>query len=226
MTFQNKHLLIRINGGFGSVAAAPIDKWSVGLRIGIPGTDSMLATPALITLLNAIHTAASTAHAAGTMAAGTATSFTHVQGARVGEDGKYDPQSQLTQVSTGSPIFGTGTPVVPWNTAHSFGLRTSNPRGYASNGRCYWPAIGLQVVSTTGRLSPTQVNNRISAFRTFINAVNVAANTYEAGSGVCVMSAVGAGTTARVTAIRADDRLDSIERRENDAPSNYVVTPL
>lgn len=226
MAFANKHLHIRLNGGFGAVLANPLDRWSVGLRLGVPGTDSQLATPALLTLLNSIHTAAVTMHNSANMSVGGNCSFINVQGARVGVDGKYDPVGQITRFSTGAGIFGATTPINPWNTALSFGLRTAQPRGYASNGRVYYPAIGTSVSSADGRVSATLVANRLTAFRTFLNAVNTAANVYETGTRVCVMSKVGAGVTEPVTAIRSDNRLDSIERRENDQAPVYTLQAL
>jgi hypothetical protein len=223
VSFKNLHLLIRLNGGFGSAPTSLTDKWSCGFRIGVPGTDIVMDTSKLQTLVNAIQTAASTAHTATNMQAGTNCYFTHVTGARVGTDGKYNPAGQVTTVSSGVTTAGGSTPTQAWNTAHSIGLRTGAPRGYASNGRYYYPIVGASVTSVTGRLSPTVVTGRLTAFRTFFQAVNVAANAYDPGAVVCVMSNVGAGTTLPMIALRADERLDSIERRENDSPSTYTV---
>lgn len=226
VAYTNSHLVVRLNGTFGASSTAAADKWSCGFRVAVPGGDIQLASPALLTFANAVHTAALALHNGALMLAGTSCFFQYVTVARVGTDGTYDPPSQVTTVSTGNSIVGSGTTVQPWSTAHSFGLRTDQPRGYASNGRMYYPFTGGSVISTTGRLNSTQVANRLSGMRTFINAVNVAANTYDAGAAVCVMSNVGAGTTARVLALRADERLDSIERRENDQPVNYTLLAL
>lgn len=226
MAFTHKHLYIRLNGGMGGSVASPNDKWSTGFRVAVPGADIDLATPALLTFVNAVHAAAITMHGNALMLAGTNCNFLYVTGARVGLDGKYDPLGQTTVVSTGAPQAGSGVPSLPFNTSLSFGLRTAAPRGYASNGRMYYPCLGAAVAAATGRVSAAAVANRLTAFRTFLNAVNTAANTYQAGAVVAVMSSVGAGTTQRVLAVRADDRLDSIERRENDLPSAYQTLAL
>lgn len=118
-----------------------------------------------------------------------------------------------------------------WSSAHVISLRTAQPRGYASNGRCYYPGIGLPVLATTGRVAPADVVNRVTAFKTFLEAVNAATNTYAVGAKVCVMSKGGMKNsftpkTEYVTAIRADDRMDSIERRENDTPSTWQTLTI
>lgn len=226
MAFTHRHLQIKLNGGLGGSVATPLDRWSTGFRIAVPGADIPLATPALQTLVNAIHAAAITLHGSSAVLAGTNVNFLNVTGARVGVDGKYDPAGQLTVVSTGVAQAGSGAANLPWTTALSIGLRTTAPRGYASNGRMYYPMLAAAVLANTGRISTTSVDSRLSLFRTFFNAVNTAANTYEAGAVVCVMSAVGSGTTNRVVSLRSDERLDAIERRENDQPVTYRTLAL
>lgn len=226
MSFANIHLYVRLNGSFGSSAGVPVDKWSAGFRVGIPGTDIQLASPALQTFANAVHTAAATLTGTAGSFVGNTCYFQYVTVARIGTDGKYNPAGQLTTTSVGAPAAGAGSATLPWNTAHSFGLRTAAPRGYASNGRFYMPLLAAPLTAGTGRLNSTQVVNRITAARTFFNAVNVAANVYDPGAVVCVMSNVGTGKTERVISLRADERLDSIERRENDAAVTYQTIAL
>lgn len=225
MSFTNAHLVVRLNGGFAS-ATAPVDKWSCGFRVGIPTQDIRFDVGAMQTFANTVHAAAKTLHAAANMAVGTNCHFLYATVARVGEDGKYDPAAQLTTVSTGTSQAGAGVPSQPWNTAHSFGLRTASPRGYASNGRVYYPMLNATVAANTGRLGATQQGQRVNEFVTFLRAVNTAAAVYDLGSLVCVMSNVGTGTTRACTAVRADERLDSIERRENDLPPSYVTVNI
>lgn len=226
MAYSNAHLSVRINGGFGTSALAPSDKWSSGFRVGIPTQDIRYDAADLQTFANAVHAAASVLHIAANATVGSACFFTHVTVARVGENGRYDPVSQLTTVSTGSAAAGAGVAVHPWSTALSVGLRTGNPRGYASNGRFYYPALSAGLTPTTGRLASSSVANRLAVFKTFFNSVNTAALAYEAASGVQVMSNVGLGTSARVIALRSDDRFDNIERRENGLPSAYQSLAL
>jgi hypothetical protein len=66
----------------------------------------------------------------------------------------------------------------------------------------------------------------VGSFKTFFDALNVAANTYSAGTRLIVASNVGGGLHAPVTMIRSDDRIDSIERRENDTPATWSTSTL
>lgn len=226
MAFTNAHLYVRLNGGFGASVAALTDKWSTGFRVGIPTQDSRYDAPALQTFANSVHTAAQTLHSSTGMRCGTTCFFQNVSVARVGEDGKYNPAGQLTVYSVGTPTQGSQAGTQPWTASLSFGLRTAAPRGHASNGRAYYPMLAATIDQTTGRVNASEVTNRLNAFRTFINAVNTAALVYEPASGVQVMSQVGDGKSERVLALRADSRLDAIERRENDAPSSYTTVNL
>lgn len=225
MAYQNAHLVVRFNGGFAN-AATPADRWSCGIRVGIPGQDIRYDVPDLQTFANSVHTAARAFHISTAALAGTNCHFTHVTVGRVGENGKYLPADQLTTVSVGTTGAGNGTPTHPWNTALSFGLRTAAPRGYASNGRVYWPMLAATVAANTGRLASAAVNTRITSFANLLSNVNNAAAIYDLGALVCVMSNVGTGTTRAVTAVRSDERLDSIERRENDLPPAYQVVDV
>ena len=101
-----------------------------------------------------------------------------------------------------------------------------NPGKRASNGRVYWPCLALIPDAATGRLTTAQVNGRIGSFKGFFDTLNTAANAYSPGMRLIVASNVGGGTYAPVTAIRADGRLDSIERRENDQPSVWTSQTL
>lgn len=226
MPYTNAHLLVRVHGGFGASGAALSDRWSSGFRVGIPTQDVSFNPAALQTFANSVHTAAATFHSNAGTRAGVTCFMTHVTVARVGENGLYDPAGQLTVVSTGAVAQGSQAAFLPWNTALSYGLRTAAPRGPASNGRFYYPMLAATLTANTGRVDPTQVTTRLNQFRTFLNAVNTAALVYEPATGVQVMSNVGFGKSERVLSIRSDDRLDSIERRENGLPSNYQVLAL
>lgn len=225
MVFPMEHVLLRFQGHFGTVSSA-VDKWSVGMRFGLGASAPAYDASKLQTFVNAAQTAAQTFHAAASTAAGTATFFDQVTGAQIGVLGKYTPPGQLTVLSPFSATAGASSPIHPWNVAHVLSLRTAIPRGRGSNGRVYWPGTGLAVVSTTGRLASATVSNRVGGFKTFVDALNVAANTYSPGCRLLVASAVGGGLHAPVTAVRADDRLDSIERRENDQQSVWQVAAL
>lgn len=224
MTYPFAHLLARFNGAFGTSTGA--EKWSCGIRLGIVGADTPYLSAALQALAEALHAAAITFHSTTNVGTGTTCYFTGVSLARVGNDGKYNPVDQTTVFSTGAAQAGVGNGTHPWNTAAVFSLRTSNPRGLASNGRVYWPALSLAIDPTTGRITSGPLTSRLTAFKTFVNAINTAADTYQVNTGVVVASNVGSGDMKRVNGVRVDQRLDSIERRENSAPAVWQTTTI
>lgn len=221
MVFPHEHVLLRFNGHFGSTATTFNDRWSCGIRMGLPASAPAYDAEKLQTLCNAAMTAAKTFHTASMVTTGTTAFLDYVSGAQIGVSGKYTPPSQLTIVSPTDSTAGVGTPVLPWNSAAVMSLRTDLPRGRASNGRVYWPIIAGSIDSFTGRLAGTPSTARVNAFATFLGALNTAGNTYSPGMKVVVASNVGGGLIATVTAVRMDDRVDSIERRENDQPPVY-----
>lgn len=220
MPFPWAHILLRVNGGFGPVLATPVDRWSVGFRCGVSGGDVPYDAAKLVTLVNSAHAAAEAFHEQAGTGSGTNVSMINVSGARIGTNGKYSPAIQDTVYSTDTGAFGNGTALHPWSTAHVISLRTALPRGRGSNGRCYWPALGMTIDTTTGRATPAAVLTRLTNFQTFLNALNTALNTYSPGTVVQVISSVGS-VANKVTAIRADTRMDHQERRENAVPSVY-----
>lgn len=225
MVFPHEHLLIRFNGHFGTSGAAT-DKWSSGIRLGLPGGAPVYDAAKLQTLVNACQAAAKTFHTTTGVNAGTNCFLDYTSGAQIGVSGRYEPSTQLTIVSPTDTTASFGSPLFPFNTAQVISLRTTQPRGRASNGRVYWPMLAGVLDTTTGRMSPAGVNTRLVAFKTMLDSINTAANTYFAGTRVIVASAVGGGLIATVTSIRADGRMDSIERRENDLPSVYSTATL
>lgn len=225
MVYAQEHILLRFNGHFGVISAAS-DRWSVGIRLGQPSLPVPYDATKLQTLVNTAHTAAKLFHSTTASLTGTNCFYDQTSGACIGPSGKYVPPGAVTIFSPSEPTAGLGQPYMPWNTAAVISLRTANARGRGSNGRVYWPALAAGVVATTGRQAPGGVSGRVGTFVDFLNALNTAANTYLAGTRVIVASNVGTGLNAVVTKIRADDRLDSIERRENDQPAVYQTQSL
>jgi hypothetical protein len=226
MVFPHDHILIRYNGHFGTTGTDMIDRWSVGMRFGLTGSEPVYDAAKLQTFTNACDTAAKVFHAAAGSLTGTNCWYNWATGAQIGVLGKYVPPGQLTVISPWVGTAGSGTPINPWNTALVVSLRTSQPRGVASNGRLYWPAIAAPVVNTTGRLTTAVVNTRVNLFKTFLDACNTAANAYSPNMRLIVASSIGGGKYATVQSIRSDQRLDSIERRENAAPATWSTAAL
>lgn len=225
MVYANEHILLRFNGHFGA-SAAPADKWSVGLRLGQANLPVPYDAAKLLTLATAVTTSAQTFHSAAGTAAGTSCYFDQVAAACIGPSGKYVPPGALTILGPYAAQPGVGTAVLPWNSAAVMSLRTTIPRGRGSNGRVYWPALAMTIAPLTGRVAVNTMQVRVNLFKTFLDAVNTAANAYLAGTRVIVASNVGLGLNAVVTGVRADDRMDSIERRENDQPSQWATATL
>ena len=215
MGYQFEHLYLRFNGSMGTVGGA--EKWSVGMRFGVLGADVTYDTTKLQAFVSAAKTAADTFHAASGVNTGLNVYHDYVTGARIGKDGKYSPTGAQTIFSANSPAGGVGSAIMPWNTCQVFSLRTGVPRGRGSNGRVYWPAVAQTVSNTDGRVLTASTTTRVNAFKTFVNALNTAATNYQAGLALIVASNLGGGLNERVIAIRSDNRLDSIERRENKA---------
>lgn len=225
MVYPHEHILIRFHGHFGT-STSFVDEWSAGVRMGFPNLAPIFDTGKLQTLVNAADAAARVFHANANALVGTNCYFDYASGAQIGVSGRYTPSSQQTILSTSTPTAGTGTPTQPYNAALVTSLRTAIPRGRGSNGRVYWPCLAPAISATTGRMLDGNVAGRLAPFKTFLDALNTAANAYSAGMKVVVASNVGGGLITPVTSIRADGRLDSIERRENATPSTWSTATL
>lgn len=226
MVFPHEHILLRFHGHFGGATAPGLDEWSVGIRLGLTTSAPAFDAGKLQTLCNAAQTAGNNFHTGTGVMTGTSCWLDYVAGAQIGVLGRYSPTTQQTILSPSTPTAGVGSGTLPWSSALVMSLRTAAPRGYASNGRVYWPSPGAAVDPGTGRVSTGNVNARLTAFKAFINALNTAANVYSPGMAVVVASAVGGGAIRPVTAIRSDGRVDGIERRENAQASNYQTQTI
>jgi len=231
VTYAGAHYVLRINGTFGATAATVSDRWSTGFKLGdVLGTD-VPGPGGLSAFLEAIRPSIQTFHTSTAVNSGTMCFLTDLTAARVGTNGKYDPVTQeTTRYQYGAPVAGAGAIIHPWNTALVISLRTSFPRGIASNGRTYYPTTALPITPGTGRLATLVVSNFVDAAKVLVNAINNGAAAHlGAGTRVAVVGAngkTGNARTALVTKIRADDRFDSIERRENNLPSNYYSVTI
>lgn len=219
--YNRTSIKLRMIGHFGTSPTAA-DYWSSGLRLAIVGGNDV-ALNDLTPFLNAIQVAIATFHATGTVGAGPNTYLDELTAAHIGLDGKYvSSMEQTTRYKYGSPIVGAGSGNHPWSTAMVTSLRTLFARGLASNGRMYWPAVGLGLSSGTGRVPAATMDNYVVEVKTMLNAINTAAQSYQTGLRIHVLGyspKYGTSASSMVNAIRCDERLDSIERRENDQPA-------
>lgn len=226
MAFPANLALIRFCGVFGTVAS-PLERWQTTLKLQATGEGAIAE---LLPFLTAIATASSTFFSNASLAAGSNVHFTELQGAILGPDGKYlgGAGQPTTVYKLPSPTAGAGTTTSPYSQALVISLRTNNLRGYASNGRMYWPATALTVAGTTGRIASGTTNAIATAAATFLNAIN----TVAAGGGypnlgsIQVMSNVGAGTAANVTGLRVGSKMDRWEPRESDLIEAYSTATV
>lgn len=199
----------------------------MGLRFGVIGADVHFDSTALQAFVDSAANAFQTFHALSANGVGTTCFLSWVTGARVGLDGKYLPAAQTTRrKDIVSPVAGHGTPALPFNSALVVSLRTALPRGYASNGRMYYPAIAVGVAAGTGRVLSSHTTPRANGAKALFDGLNVAAAAYATNMRLCVMSTVGSGLAATVTSVRVDDRTDSIERRESRIQSTWTTATL
>jgi len=226
VAYDREAILLRIIGHFGSSATNFADYWSTGLRLAVVGGTSP-STGGLVTFLETISGPVQTFHQLAGAYVGNNCYIDELTAAHIGLDGKYASDfTETVRRPYTTPPPGGGTPTQPWNTAQVTGLRTLKKRGGASNGRMSYPALAATVTSTTGRVSQSTVQTRLTAMKTMYDAINAAAQTASSGLRIHVMSKVNNGWSAMVTDIRADGRLDSIERRENDQPVTYATAIL
>lgn len=219
-------MLLRIQGHFGASASTVTDRWSTGLRLAqVGGTD--VPDGPYTSFLESIATPISAFHAHSDSNVGTRCWLDELTCAKIGFDGKYYDKQARTEIRPyGSPVAGQGIGTSPWTTTLVTSLRTVATRGYASNGRMYYPATGLSGVQQDGRVASAVVQARLDRFKIMFDAINAAAETQSTGLRIHVLSAVGAGMSLMVTSLRADGRIDSIERRENDLPVVYSTVTL
>lgn len=229
-SYNRAHYVFRILGHFGPNATTAREQWSTGFRLGLIGTDVSLNTD-LEPFLETVATPIATFHGSNGALVGSNCWLSELTIARVGLDGKYAPAAQeTTRRAYATPTAGIAQPVHSWNSAMVISLRTAFPRGIASNGRTYYPATGIPIDSGTGRVGDAHVTGFVAAAKTMLDAVNTAAgNLLEPLVRVGVFGQDGLTGSARVgwvERIRCDNRLDSIERRENDQPSVWQETAL
>lgn len=223
MVYAEPYVYLRALGSFGTTATTNLEQWGIGLKFRNPG-----AAPSAAGIQAFIETAAvpfTNFHSAAGVGAGTACWLTTITGAYVGTDGKYvGGATQQTRVHTiGSPVQGQGALGTPFTQALVYSLRTPITRGPGSNGRMYYPALGIGTTSATGVLSTAAQNSALAAAVTLINNLNAAADAHLPGTGgLSVMSQVSTGVAATVTSVRVGNKIDRQESRERQIVEAYV----
>lgn len=134
--------------------------------------------------------------------------------------GRYPDGSDAVEYLRPTPFVGSYGVAYP-QIAIVTSLRTARSRGYASNGRMYWPASG-SIDPGDGRMSVAQAGAVASTAATLMAAI--------ADSGVgtpAVMSTVGAGRAEPVTGVRVGRVFDTQRRRRNQLSEDFTeVVPV
>lgn len=224
--YTNTHVLARWFGHFGPDATTKVEEWTTGVRIAF--TDTPLGTD-MDAFLADLEAPSKTFHQTNDVAAGSACWLDGMTAAFIGTDGLYvGGSAQDTTVRNyASPAQGTRVSLMPWATSKVLSLRTTRSRGRASNGRMYWPCGAPIISGSTGLMPTSECNNTAIAARVLLDAVNAAAGArFDAEAKICVMSNLGTGTTAIVTAVRVGTKPDHQESRERSLVETYSLQNL
>jgi hypothetical protein len=129
-------------------------------------------------------------------------------------NGRYGDNGESVEYLAPAPLSGSTTPSYP-QVAVVLSLRTGRARGFASNGRMYFPTM-QSVQSDSGKMTAGTASGLATAGAALIQAINAV------GLGnVAVMSAVGAGRIERVTGVRVGRVFDTQRRRRNGLAEEY-----
>lgn len=159
-----------------------------------------------------------------------------VKTAMLNADGSTDID-EIDYYTYPAPIAGgAGASSLPAQIALAATLTSDNQRGLAAKGRMYLPGINAPVSGTTGKIASATVGNIATNFKTFLDAVNVAAGT----SGKIILASKGrkqanqvngdtiyiGGVSAWVTGCRVGDVYDTQQRRRRQLPETYQTRVL
>lgn len=226
MTYSSPFVYLKVLGHFGTTTSQ-LEQWTVGMKIPTPLPGPSPA--GLSAFLVDIQTYISAFHGSTFIKASTSCFVRQLSAAYVGTDGKYvGGGAQATTVyNYATPVSGNSNATLPWSTACVLSLRTARQRGIASNGRLYWPSLALAVNGATGLWTPTETLNIATSAKTMLDNINSHTETHLGGARrIAVMSAVGAGLSADVTAVRVGNKPDRQERREDSLTEAYAETGL
>lgn len=133
----------------------------------------------------------------------------------VGVDGKYGADGESVEWLKASPSNGGSGNAYP-QIALVTSNRTARARGYASNGRNYWPSA-CPPLASDGLISVADAESVRANAVFLIDAINDA----DVGR-VVVGSVAGAGRLEPVTAVRVGRVMDTQRRRRNNLAELYT----
>lgn len=227
MVYAEQFVYLRALGTFGVNASTPVERWGVGLKFRNPGTAP--SPDNLIAFLETVSVPFENFHKSTAVGSGTSCFLQELTAALVGVDGKYvgGAAQQTTRRAYSTPPAGTGGLSVSFSQALVYSLRTLLTRGPGSNGRMYYPALGIAVTPTTGVIASGVTASAAAAAATLFNNLNAAADAHLPGTGgLSVMSQVGTGVAASVTSVRVGNKMDHQESRERQITEAYSSSPV
>lgn len=120
--------------------------------------------------------------------------------------------------STGAAIAGSGTAILPLQSALVYTLQTATP-GRRFRGRMYWPFLTATMIAT-GQISTSVVTlgSRATSFASMLNALCAAAPIINVNPQV--VSGAG-GFVTPVTSVRVGNVMDTQRRRRDDVAENF-----
>jgi hypothetical protein len=119
-----------------------------------------------------------------------------------------------------TPSAGTGTPLMPPQSAMVVSIRTSTPGG-RGRGRLYWPAMGA-AINTSGRITTPVPATFIADFKTYLLGIrsDLATSFPLIGFDLAVRSVKGQATP-HATRIQVGNVVDTQRRRRDSLPEAY-----
>jgi hypothetical protein len=232
MTAAYAHKFARVT--ISGTCLGGAEEWSTGFQMGSPTVDiSDVQAPGAENIGLAWETFFETA------ANGFSSSYktTQVKVAAINTNGTTDTE-MIDYYTYATPITGGGTTaVLPPQITLAATLTSDNQRGLAAKGRMYLPGLNIAVQNTNGQLISSYVVTLATNFKTFLDAVNVAAGT----SGKLILASKGhkqttldengqpqylAGKSAWVTGCRIGSVYDTQRRRRNGLVEAYEARVL
>lgn len=231
--WDEKHVLYRMYGAFGGNGDTAPEHWSASFRISVSQI-GLLTEAAKLSFLTLVEPGAKTFHSHTSMQVHQQSTFYKQSAAYIDTTGFYlgGFDQQTTYKTVASPTSGGSSLLMPWSNALAIRLQTDIPRGTASKGRFYMPCAGA--VEATGQYQVATITGAATQAKTFLDAVNTAAQTtWGASSTICVFShgskAPGGDPDpkhAPVTQVWVGCAPDTQRRRDNRVSENYQKVTL
>lgn len=148
----------------------------------------------------------------------TAASITGVRVNYYGADGKL---ADYATAQPTTPLSGTGTLSQPPTTAVALSLYTAN-QTRQGRGRIFWPALALNLNSSTGRLQAATTSGLAVAAASMLE--QLVSNAPSALNADLIVHSITGGGSFPVTSIRVGDVPDSQRGRKSALLEAYAIT--